>query len=735
MTLRRRTIAVMVGASAIAMAILYASSRVFWLSHFSQLDQDHTQENVERVLSQLSDDLAAMNITARDWAGWDATYAYVQDLNDAYVTGNLDPVALINLRLNLLLFASADGGDVWGQAVDLGSGSNVPVPESVRAHLAANDRLLRHADPESSMTGVILLPEGPLLVASQPIVTSQRQGPVRGTLIIGRFLDAAAIEALAASAHVALTVYRLDDAAVPLDIQTVQASLSSDLPVLVRSTDKQSLTGYALLPDAYGVPALVLKVAGTRESIQRGQELLGNFTLFLLAAFLALAAAILIHLDRSVLSRVAYLNDRVGSIGAGGDLAARVNETGRDEISSLAVGINEMLAALEQTQSARLAARARLEYLLAHSPVAIYSREPQDDGPLTSVSDSVETLLGYDGQAFLADPAFWSEHIHPDDAPGVRSALLCASESGRQDRDYRFRHLDGSYRWLRDECRLVPDAAGEPLEVVGTWTDITARVRAEEALRDYSERLEDMVAERTEALKAARERMVRREKLAALGQMAGSVSHELRNPLGVISNALYVLNMLLPDAEPGVREHLDMVAAEVQHSEKIVHDLLDSVRIRPSDRRPIAVTELVAQVLAAGSVPENVQVVVQVSSDLPAVCIDAQQIVQVLTNLVTNAWQAMPDGGQLTIAAHHVPGASPHTGEAVAISVSDTGIGISAENMDKLFEPLFTTKDKGTGLGLAICRSLVDANGGSIEVDSTEGKGSVFAVSLPTRLE
>lgn len=258
------------------------------------------------------------------------------------------------------------------------------------------------------------------------------------------------------------------------------------------------------------------------------------------------------------------------------------------------------------------------------------------------------------------------------------------------------------------------------------------RKRAEEALQEYSERLEEMVEERTRELRDAQEQLIRKEKLAVLGQLAGGVGHELRNPLGVISNAVYFLQFTLPDADETTKEYLEIIAEEVRNSAKIVSDLLDFSRTRMPDREEAAVSELVAEVLEKRPPPENVEVITELAPDLPPVFVDPQQMGQVLGNLVTNAYQAMKEGGKLTISAK-TSEVSEKLPKSVAISISDTGCGIPPENMAKLFEPLFTTKARGIGLGLVVSRSLVEANGGSIEMESEVGEGSMFTVRLPIK--
>jgi signal transduction histidine kinase len=216
---------------------------------------------------------------------------------------------------------------------------------------------------------------------------------------------------------------------------------------------------------------------------------------------------------------------------------------------------------------------------------------------------------------------------------------------------------------------------------------------------------------------------VRSEKLAVLGQVAGGVGHELRNPLGVISNAVYFLQMVLSDADETTQEYLGIISSEIRNAGKIVSDLLDFSRTRPAEREGVGVSRLVAKVLEKQPPSENMEVTIEITPDLPAVFVDPQQIGQVLANLVTNAFQAMPDGGELTISARADE-------DEVQLSVTDTGCGISQENRKLIFEPLFTTRARGIGLGLAISKNLVEANGGTIKVQSEEGRGSTFTVAL-----
>ncbi len=226
-----------------------------------------------------------------------------------------------------------------------------------------------------------------------------------------------------------------------------------------------------------------------------------------------------------------------------------------------------------------------------------------------------------------------------------------------------------------------------------------------------------------EALQRAQEELVRTERLAALGQLAGGVGHELRNPLGVIKNAVYFLDMVLP-AEEKVRKHFGIIEREIATATRIVGDLLDYARVREPVREPVDLSALMREALDRVTIPPTVRVETALDGGLARVLADPIQIGQIVNNLLTNALQAMPDGGLLTVS-------SGREADHVVLAVEDTGVGIAPENMSRIFQPLFTTKARGIGLGLALAANLAAAHGGGIAVRSTPGQGSRFTLRLP----
>ena len=257
----------------------------------------------------------------------------------------------------------------------------------------------------------------------------------------------------------------------------------------------------------------------------------------------------------------------------------------------------------------------------------------------------------------------------------------------------------------------------------------TAVVETLARRRDYADTVaEQRTEELTESLAelaTAHEQLVRSERLAAIGQLASTIGHELRNPLGVISNAIYLLRGDLgPEPAEAAQRHLSTAEREVSAATVIVSDLLEFARQRDPVRAEIDVIGLVDEAVAVLPPPTGITVTRAMPSVGVTALADRDMLRQVVLNLLGNAYQAMPDGGSVTVSVNS------DDGQAVIV-VADTGSGMTDEVKSRLFEPFFTTKARGVGLGLAVTKRIVDAHDGAISVRSSEGKGTTFTVSVP----
>jgi signal transduction histidine kinase len=234
------------------------------------------------------------------------------------------------------------------------------------------------------------------------------------------------------------------------------------------------------------------------------------------------------------------------------------------------------------------------------------------------------------------------------------------------------------------------------------------------------------------------ERMKERDRLAALGQMAAGLAHEIRNPLGSIKGAAQYLQpgQSAANSREGTREFLDIIIEEVNRLNKIVSQFLDYARPYRGEQRQLEVAEVLKKTLAlfAKEAEDHgkVEIITDFAERMPPVRADAEQLLQVFLNLSLNALQAMQSGGKLWISI--ALRRSTRRGAAAAfleIRFRDSGVGIPAGDLKNLFIPFFTTKEKGTGLGLPISQRIIENHGGTIEVRSQPGEGATFTVLLP----
>ena len=353
MELRWKTFAI-IGVAVISLVgIMVVVTRTMMMENAAEMEQKTTRQSINLVLNALSNELDTLNATTQDYAAWDDTYAFIQDGNPNYVDLNLMDATFANLRLNIMLFVNNSGQVLFGKAYDLNNGTEIPVPQSLLSQVATNPLILRRDSMKTPVVGTILLPEGPLLIASSPILHSNQQGPVQGTLITGRFLDSTELAFLLKTTQLPLVVQVISDSLISSDFQTANQSLSRESPIFVRPLNNERIAGYALLEDVYENPILILRIDMPRDVYAQAQAGMSYTTLFLSVIGVVFGLLTMFLLEKFVVSRLTRLSTDVSVIGSSGDLSIRVSETGKDELSRLGEGINRMLSALRQTQQKR----------------------------------------------------------------------------------------------------------------------------------------------------------------------------------------------------------------------------------------------------------------------------------------------------------------------------------------------------------------------------------------------
>ena len=293
--------------------------------------------------------------------------------------------------------------------------------------------------------------------------------------------------------------------------------------------------------------------------------------------------------------------------------------------------------------------------------------------------------------------------------------------------DYFFKDAQGKDSWVELIVTPVKDEDGNVVSALELAIGINERKQMQTKLAQYSQRLAELVEERTEQLKQTQAKLVKSERLAAIGELAGMVGHDLRNPLTSIKAASYFINARysqLLDATGN--DMLATIEKSINYSNKIINDLLDysrDIKLEAVETTPKAMLKTALSLI---ELPPNTKIV-DLTEDAPQMKTDMAKMSRVFVNIIKNASDAMPNGGTLTIT-------SKTTDTHIEIIFADTGTGMSRATLRKLWTPLFTTKAKGMGFGLPICKRIVETHGGRILVDSKLGKGTVFTISLPKML-
>lgn len=570
MKVRQKTVIIIVLASLIMISSLYIISQTILLRSFADIEEQRMKLNVDRVNSALSAEFSELDSKCGDWAEWDDTYTYMQNLNHAYERANLVDASFINLRVNFILFINSTGQLISGMAFDLKNMTAMPIPQSVKQLILTEGTVWLHETINSSVTGIALLPENPIILASRPILTSQREGPIQGTLIFARYFDDAEVQLLAETVHLPLVMHELGNSQLPADFKEANSVLSVNAPILANPLNSDSFGGYSLLSDFMGQPILIMRAEMPRDIYKQGQATVGYLVVSMLVACAVFSALIMLLLEKVILQRLDQLTGNVVSIGKRDNLSERLtSSSGNDELSILTKSINGMLTEIE--------------------------------------SKTVK--------------------------------------------------------------------------------------------------------------------LQKTERLATIGELATMVAHDLRNPLQGIANAAFYLKKNAIQKEGKQQLMLQLIEEDVKYSDKIINDLLDysrGMQLHLEETNPKALVDVA---LSAVEIPANV-IVSNETEDKPKLQADVLCMKRAFVNIARNALEAMPKGGTLKVSSRKV-------NRDVEFTFSDSGTGISKEDLGKIFTPLFTTKPKGMGFGLAICKRVVEAHGGKICVVSIVGKGATFTLTVP----
>ncbi len=733
MRIRTKTSFLIGGLLLVLAAILLVIAGSILFSTASANDHKVGRGRAERAHKALLNEITLLDRTTVDYASWDETYAFVQNRNPDFIRANFVDDTYAKNRFGFVTITDTNDAPVFLQAFDLEAGQVIPFPESLRNAMFSSPMLLQHDHPDGSLHGLLSTGDGLYLIASRPILTGHYEGPIRGSMIIGRPFNLPEVKRLA---ELTLFPAMMIDPSHPEVPREILAESGGTPNVLTRLQGPDMVVGYRLIRDISGQPAGVLKVTANRDFHRQAIDSFLVFA-FLLAVVVLVAMGIsLTLLDRLLISRITCLHDLMQSMSDTRDFNGRLALAGHDELAQLGVAFNNLLNRMQEAISHRQVAETALTEservfytLLSNLHGMAYRCSSDPDWTMRFVSEGSRELTGYEPADLIGNPSVsFNRLIHPDDRAMANNNIQAAVQQQQPYQlRYRIRDKAGQEKWVFDQGRGIFAPDGTLLFLEGFLSDITRQ----SAIEAEHRKLENQI--------------LQGQKLESLGLLAGGIAHDFNNFLMVVLGNADLTLLELPSTSPARAAVLDIIHSARQAADLCRQLLAYSGKgkflVQPLDLSR-TVHEMV-QMLAV-SISKKVQISYHLDDHLPAVEADPSQVHQIIMNLIINASDAVGDrDGTIEVSTGHrffnsreLDDGYPHSsgqapGPYVYIQVTDSGCGMDPATMARIFDPFFTTKFTGRGLGLAAVLGIVRGHNGHIKINSRPGHGTTFHVLFP----
>lgn len=712
--MRRKTLVILAVTISAFVGILYIASRTLLLSRFAEIERDAVHQDVDRSTAALTGDLEAIDALNLDNSAWDAAYAYMAHPSRTFIKssfGQTPAGAFINQHDDFLLFINRSGAIVGDKNFDMAPGDYAALMQEMRARLTLDSPLVRNPLSSRPLDGILMLPEGPLLIAVRPVLPSTGQGTPRGALLIGRLFNDREVQRLAVQTLLKLSFRIADDPSLPADYSVARGRLPFAGSVYVNALDGSTIAGYTLLSDVYGKPALILKAEAPREIYREGRLSTVHFAVALLLSGVVFVGILQLLLEKSVVSRLTALNAAVEGIAVGVDQSNLSVRSGRDELAMLGNAVHRMIDAVHRSEKQRDEIEARHRIFMNNLPA------------IACIKDEAGRYL------YFNEPMAKTFHLSLDhlERPPEPTWLTAEAEAhirshelevARILRPMEFEEMvptpDGAeHYWL---ALRFPLTGTEGQILIGMVAiDITARKRAEAELTVAREK-----AERAAQTKA---------------EFLASMSHEIRTPInGVIGMTDLACETSLT---PEQREYLGIVKSSGRALLSLFNDILDFSKMEAGtldfehiDFNLRAAIDSIIRSLTPAARESKMELSSSVDSAVPsAIRGDPSRLRQVLVNLLQAAMKVAPSGEVLLSAEVEM-----ETEEEVVLhfcvrtpteSLAAPQF-FAATDSDSLRPSRDIEQVDGAGLGMLIAARLIELMSGKVWVDSAPGEGSSF---------
>jgi hypothetical protein len=699
MSLRNKILWIMGGALGGLFLLLFIVSSNILLTSFTSLEQQAVERNVNRLLNILSSEIKGLQTEVKDYASWDDTYAYLHTHDSAFIKSNLDETTFDTLRLNLLAILDLKGEVVFGQTHDAIEHRLQPIPNDfVRQHFGSNSMFTYNEASQGKIAGFLLFEQQVILMACQPILTSQSFGPSRGTLIMGRLLSEPEIEKLSTLTQLNITIQPLYNHQLPESFRNIHAALTKQ-SIVIRAWNQNYIAGYSLIRDIYQHPIALLSIEMPREIYSKGLTSLSYLSALVLVFAVSFAIFILWLFETLILKRLARLNNEVMQIYTLGELAT-VTVEGKDELSRLATAINDMLKRILKSESS-LAEAQRITHL------GNWDWDIAENN--FHCSDEIYRIFGITPQSIMPSYELFLNYVHPEDRHLVAGAINKAmSEHRVYSVEHRIIQQDGTIRYIHTQGEMLCDQQGQITHIIGTLQDITERKLTEEQTLQLLEE-NRFLSQNLIKIQELERRELARELHDEFGQSITAIQADAETIIELAHESEITAERLakIPLSAQAI---LDVSA----HIYDLVHSLMQ--QLRPTGLDELGLVETLQELTTSWQARyQEMRCTLTIKGNLQdlgeTINITIYRIVQeCLTNVAKYA--------QATEVIINLINNSAT--QLIQLTIQDNGCGMDI-NMRK------------RGLGLIGMRERAQAlKGGQLQIESTGGVGTKITFTVPT---
>ncbi|MBN2703455.1 MAG: PAS domain S-box protein [Pontiellaceae bacterium] len=712
MKLGTKTILIMIGMMIALLFLLYGGGMIVQRG-FLDLETNYSRASAERVVRSIETASDEVGRVAADWAHWDDTYEFIEDRNEDYRASNLIPGTFTLLNIQVILYLDSSGKLVWGEGYDRDE-EPLPIASELFSKLSSDSESFESFfEVEDSFSGIILLDQGPMLLASSSIVRSDFSGPSRGLLFMGRLLDEDEIAVLAEPLQVELSVFRVDRLHEHSALEDVFTRLSDSEPIFTQASDRNTVSSFSTVSGVDSKPLLLVQTDMPRDILRQGRKTLFLNIFLLLVGGMLVAGVFYFLLQKTITRPVAALTAATLRV-AKGDLNVSVSASANDELGTLASAFNIMMARRRKAERERMLLLTGIDQLADAVMIVDLS------GVLQYVNKAFETMSGIRREEVTDQSLLTLKEK-------VSGCAFCEVFvnviSCRKEWRGRLVHHRNDGRSSIEDTLISPvrDPDGEIVYYIAARRDVTDQAELEEQIHQS-------------------------QKMQSIGRLVGGIAHDFNNLLQVINGNAEMALLLMEEQQPA-DEWVNRILSAGTQAKTLIKQLLTFSQQEVIDPEEIQVNHEIEHSLEMLSkfMGEHIELKFSAGKNLGSVRMDRGQFLQVLMNLFSNALAAMPDGGTITIQTEDIRQVPEHlkhqlgstSDRYVLLCVTDTGCGISPENQKRIFDPFFTTKKFGEarGMGLSIIFGIVQQCNGHIEVYSVLNEGTTFRIYLPVWCE